>query len=54
MTKEKLAELAIEAKKLSYSPYSKFRVGAALLTKDGDVFKGANIEKCRLWCYHVC
>ncbi|MBU1098873.1 MAG: cytidine deaminase [Bacteroidetes bacterium] len=44
MDRNKLAELAIEAKKLSYSPYSNFKVGAALLTKDGKVYKGANIE----------
>lgn len=40
-------ELIIEAKKAqekSYSPYSKFKVGAALLTKDGKVFTGCNIE----------
>ncbi|CAO3647701.1 unnamed protein product [Cunninghamella blakesleeana] len=35
---------ALEAKNTSYSPYSKFRVGAALLTKDGTIFKGCNIE----------
>ena len=29
-----------EAKEFSYSPYSKFRVGAALLTTDGAVFTG--------------
>jgi cytidine deaminase len=28
----------------SYSPYSHFRVGAALLTEDGKIFTGANIE----------
>ena len=44
MTKEKLVKEAEEARKLSYSPYSKFKVGAALLTKDGKVFYGANIE----------
>ena len=44
MDKNKLAELAIEAKNLSYSPYSKFKVGAALLTKSGKIFKGANVE----------
>jgi len=32
------------AKKFSYSPYSKFAVGAALLTADGQIVKGANIE----------
>lgn len=44
MTKCELMELAKEATKNSYSPYSKFRVGAALLCKDGSVFLGCNIE----------
>lgn len=44
MTKEELIERAKEARKLSYSPYSKFAVGAALLCKDGEVYVGANIE----------
>ncbi len=35
---------AIEAKSFSYSPYSNYQVGAALLTKSGKVFKGCNIE----------
>lgn len=35
---------ALEARELSYSPYSKFKVGAALLTKNGTVFAGCNIE----------
>ena len=39
-----LIEQAKEARKLSYSPYSNFKVGAALLTKDGKVYLGANIE----------
>ena len=39
-----LALAAIEAMKRSYSPYSHFTVGAALLTKDGKVYTGANIE----------
>lgn len=39
-----LAALAIEAKNKSYSPYSKFKVGAALLAKNGKVYRGANIE----------
>ncbi|KAL6483549.1 hypothetical protein MHYP_G00084210 [Metynnis hypsauchen] len=33
-----------EAKEFSYSPYSKFRVGAALVTAEGAVFTGCNIE----------
>ena len=44
MEKEKLFLKAKEARQLSYSPYSKFAVGAALLTKDGKVFLGANVE----------
>ncbi|EDR07355.1 uncharacterized protein LACBIDRAFT_327787 [Laccaria bicolor S238N-H82] len=40
----KLIEGAFEAKKYSYSPYSKFPVGAALLAKDGSIIKGANVE----------
>ncbi len=44
MTDEKLIELAEKSKQNSYSPYSHFRVGCALLTKDGEVFTGANIE----------
>lgn len=39
-----LMELAIEARERSYSPYSKFKVGAALLCEDGTVYKGCNIE----------
>lgn len=40
----KLAAEAIEAKERAYVPYSHFRVGAALLTKDGKIYKGCNIE----------
>lgn len=36
--------MANEARSFSYSPYSKFAVGAALLCADGTVFTGANIE----------
>jgi len=35
-----LAEKAIEAKEYSYSPYSRFRVGCALLTDDERIFTG--------------
>jgi len=44
MTDEQLLELAINARSHSYSPYSHFAVGAALLCKDGKVFEGANVE----------
>ena len=44
MDKELLIAKAKEARKLSYSPYSHFAVGAAVMTKDGEVFLGANVE----------
>ena len=44
MDKNQLIIKAKEARSLSYSLYSHFAVGAALLTKDGKVFVGANIE----------
>jgi cytidine deaminase len=44
ITSRSLALEAIEAMKKSYSPYSNFTVGAALLTKDGKIYTGANIE----------
>jgi cytidine deaminase len=39
-----LLSRAREAQKAAYAPYSRFRVGAALLTGDGRVFVGANVE----------
>ena len=44
MTPEKLFSLAIEAMGHSYSPYSGYKVGAALLCADGTVYQGCNIE----------
>ena len=44
MDKSELIQRASDARKLSYSPYSHFAVGAALLCKDGQVFLGTNIE----------
>ena len=41
---EKLIELALKAREKSYSPYSHFKVGAALLAEDGSVYSGCNIE----------
>ncbi|XP_043917707.1 cytidine deaminase-like [Protopterus annectens] len=35
---------SLEAKEKSYSPYSRFRVGAALMTQDGKIFTGCNVE----------
>lgn len=40
----KLIEEAYEAKTYSYAPYSNFHVGAALLTGEGKIYKGCNIE----------
>ena len=48
-----LIKLAIEAKKNAHVPYSHFKVGAALLTKTGEVFKGANIE-CSSYGMTIC
>ena len=39
-----LAKAAQKAKLNAYSPFSKFRVGAALLSEDGTIFTGCNIE----------
>ena len=44
MSDEKLMELALAAREGSYSPYSHFRVGAALLCADGSIYTGCNIE----------
>lgn len=44
MTDYELVEKAVKALENSYSPYSGFRVGAALLASDGRVFVGCNIE----------
>jgi cytidine deaminase len=39
-----LCRLVNKAKENAYSPYSKYKVGAALLTKDGNTFLGCNVE----------
>ncbi len=44
MNKKELVDEAIKARGKSYSPYSHFAVGAALLTKSGRVFTGCNVE----------
>lgn len=41
---KELAEAAIEGRKYAYAPYSHFQVGAALLTADGRIYTGCNIE----------
>ncbi|MBM7599084.1 cytidine deaminase [Virgibacillus halotolerans] len=44
MMKDQLIEEAKQIRENAHVPYSKFRVGAALLTKSGKVYKGCNIE----------
>lgn len=44
MSDKELMERAIEAREQAYAPYSRFRVGAALLSADGRVFCGCNVE----------
>ena len=44
MTGTELVKLALEARERAYTPYSHFAVGAALLTKEGKVYQGCNIE----------
>ena len=44
MTREALCAAAIEAMGKAYAPYSGYKVGAALLTTDGKVYTGCNIE----------
>ncbi|WP_044936949.1 cytidine deaminase [Pseudobutyrivibrio sp. LB2011] len=44
MTDFELVKLALEAREMAYTPYSHHKVGAALLCKDGTVFKGCNVE----------
>lgn len=44
MTDHQLIKHAKEARQFAYTPYSNFKVGAALLTKNGTVYTGCNIE----------
>ncbi|KAI1890708.1 hypothetical protein AGOR_G00156420 [Albula goreensis] len=46
----KLISKSLEAKEFAYCPYSKFRVGAALLAHDGTIFTGCNVENA---CYNL-
>ena len=41
---ENMFRLALSAMEMSYSPYSKFPVGAAILTENGHTFLGCNVE----------
>lgn len=44
MKKQELINAALKAKEMAYVPYSKFRVGAAVLTDDDKIYTGCNIE----------
>ena len=44
VTEKELIRKAIEAMEYAYTPYSDFQVGAALLTEDGKIYQGCNIE----------
>jgi len=44
MDHKELMDYAVKASKQSYSPYSRFRVGAALLSPSGEVITGTNVE----------
>jgi cytidine deaminase len=48
MSHEQLIEEAAKARDQAYAPYSKFAVGAALLTKTGKIFTGCNVENVSL------
>jgi len=50
MTDEQLLALAREAAEKAYAPYSKFKVGCAIESLDGDVVSGANVENA---CYRL-
>ena len=41
---EELIQIALDNKENSYSPYSNFRVSAVVMTKNGEIYKGVNIE----------
>ena len=44
MTDFELVKQALEAREMAYTPYSHHKVGAALVSKDGKVYKGCNVE----------
>jgi len=41
---DRLAQEALAARRAAYAPYSRFKVGAALLTDDGTIIRGCNVE----------
>ena len=49
-TPEQLMQKAMEVRAKAYCPYSKFHVGAALLTESGEIFTGCNVENASYPC----
>lgn len=45
MDEKKLIEAALEARTHAYTPYSHFQVGAALMTKSGNIYQGCKIGR---------
>ena len=48
MHRESLIKAAAEARSVAYAPYSKFTVGAAVLSESGKIFTGCNVENISL------
>lgn len=44
VAKESLWQAALEAREFAYTPYSNYKVGAALLTQSGKIYSGCNVE----------
>ena len=42
--KKQIIKRALQSRENAYAPYSKYKVGAALLTKSGEIFTGVNVE----------
>ena len=53
MNNKDLINLAVEARERAHVPYSNFKVGAALLTKSGKIYQGANME-CSSYGMTIC
>ncbi|PZP54454.1 MAG: cytidine deaminase [Micavibrio aeruginosavorus] len=50
---DKLFEVAVSARENAYAPYSKFKVGAAILSETGEIYAGTNVEEAAYICTHA-